>query len=429
MSIANKWFVPEDEYLASTEDYAMVGESALFVKNHLIDNPAQRLANHLSGISDPNFHDIIYHGLHDGDLYRSRGGGSLSPQLVYTDVDRDSEEHQRLVKDAAIEGLTDEDSSVIKEESKKLTEFMHKHCPGCLDGVEDLSEFECEELNAALEDGKEDNGEQQKGPSGYMSEMMIEYVLQLEKEEDRRQALTVISGQGRRRNPRPVLLLLNIIYKVSEGGQKGWLIGYDFYANNIIIKPFQAKDGTQHPLAEKWDVELPEDGVSWKGRPTEFIYNKLFPLNDEIVKNKKSNAAKETPNETYGFKLLAYYLIGDWLRSNWDAIMSIKPTEGETPLKREVQYEVSRCCGTFEMETEKVPFPHCPEASDEGSICSRPALKYMETLLEDYEMDVREQALEAKKAGKEDVAQNVAKLYGNLLEQLRSFNMNPEKPL
>ncbi|KAL8837193.1 MAG: hypothetical protein Q9176_005824 [Flavoplaca citrina] len=429
MSTASKWFVPEDEYLASTEDYAMIGESALFVKNHLIDNPAQRLASLLSGISDPNFHDIIYHRLHDGDPYRSRGGAIIGPQLVYADVDRDSEEHQRLVKDAAIEGLTDEDSSVIKEESKKLTEFMHKHCPGCLDGVEDLSEFECEELNAALEDGKEDNGEQQKGPSGYMSEMMIEYVLQLEKEEDRRQALTVISGQGRRRNPRPVLLLLNIIYKVSEGGQKGWLIGYDFYANNIIIKPFQAKDGTQHPLAEKWDVELPEDGVSWKGRPTEFIYNKLFPLNDEIVKNKKSNAAKETPNETYGFKLLAYYLIGDWLRSNWDAIMSIKPTEGETPLKREVQYEVSRCCGTFEMETEKVPFPHCPEASDEGSICSRPALKYMETLLEDYEMDVREQALEAKKAGKEDVAQNVAKLYGNLLEQLRSFNMNPEKPL
>ncbi|KAL8880110.1 MAG: hypothetical protein Q9192_008090, partial [Flavoplaca navasiana] len=79
--------------------------------------------------------------------------------------------------------------------------------------------------------------------------------------------------------------------------------------------------------------------------------------------------------------------------------------------------------------TEKVPFPHCPEASEEGSIRSKPALKYMETLLEDYEMDIREQALEAKKAGKEDVAQNVAKLYGNLLEQLRSFNMNPEKPL
>ncbi|KAL9621173.1 MAG: hypothetical protein Q9204_008142 [Flavoplaca sp. TL-2023a] len=262
-----------------------------------------------------------------------------------------------------------------------------------------------------------------------MSEMMIEYVLQLEKEEDRRQALTVISGQGRRRNPRPVLLLLNIIYKVSEGGQEGWLIGYDFYANNIIIKPFQAKDGTQHPLAEKWDVELPADGVSWKGRPMEFIYNKLFQLNDEIVKNKNSDAAKETPNETYGFKLLAYYSIGDWLRLNWAAVMSIRPTEGEIPLKREVQYEVSRCCGTIEMETEKVPFPHCPEASEEGSIRSRPALKYMETLLEDYEMDVREQALEAKKAGKEDVAQNVAKLYENLLEQLRSFNMNPEKAL
>ncbi|KAL9626213.1 MAG: hypothetical protein Q9204_007488, partial [Flavoplaca sp. TL-2023a] len=166
MSTASKWFVPEDEYLASTEDYAMVGESALFVKNHLSDNAAQRLASHLSGISDPNFHDIIYHRLHDGDLYRSHGGASLGPQLVYADVDRDNEEHQRLVKAAAIEGLVDEYSSVIKEELKKLTEFMHKHCPGCLDGVEDLSEFERDELNAAFEDGKEDNGEQQKGPSG-----------------------------------------------------------------------------------------------------------------------------------------------------------------------------------------------------------------------------------------------------------------------
>ncbi|KAI4278355.1 MAG: hypothetical protein LQ337_001057 [Flavoplaca oasis] len=429
MSTASKWFVPEDEYLASTEDYAVVGESALFVKNHLIDNPAQRLASHLAGISDPNFHDILYHRLHDGDPYRSRGGAIIGPQLVYADVDRDNEEHQRLVKDAAIEGLVDEDSNDIKKASRKLTEFMHRHCPGCLDSVEGLSESEREELEAAIEKDKEDDDEQQKGPSGYMSEMMIEYVLQLEKEEDRRQALTVISGQGRRRNPRPVLLLLNIIYKVSEGGQEGWLIGYNFYANNIIIKPFQAKDGTQHPLAESWNVELPEDGVSWKGRPTEFIYDKLFPLNDEIAKNKVSDAAKETRNETYGFKLLAYYSIGDWLRLNSAAIMSIKPTEGEIPLKREVQYAVSRCCGTIEMETEKVPFPHCPEASEEGSIRSKSALKYMETLLEDYEMDVREQALEAKKAGKEDVAQNVAKLYENLLEQLRSFNMNPEKPL
>ncbi|KAL9037315.1 MAG: hypothetical protein Q9180_003787 [Flavoplaca navasiana] len=407
----------------------MVGESALFVKNHLIDNPAQRLASHLSGISNPNFHDIIYHRLHDGDIYRSRGGAMIEPLLVYADVDRDNEEHQRLAKDAAMKGLVDEDSSAIKEVSKKLTKFMHKDCPGCLDSVDDLSEFEREELNAVLEDDKEDNDEQQKGPSGYMSEMMIEYVLQLEKEEDRRQALTVISGQSRRRNPRPVLLLLNIIYKVSEGGQEGWLIGYEFYANKIIIKPFQAKDGTQHPLAEKWDVELPEDGVSWKGRPAEFIYDKLIPLKDEIDKKNDSDAAKEIPGETYGFKLLAYYFIGEWLGLNWAAMMSIKLTEGETSLKREVQYEVSHCCGTIEMETEKVPFPHCPEDSEEGSIRSKPALKYMETLLEDYEMDVREQALEAKKAGKEDVAQNVAKLYENLLEQLRSFNMNPEKPL
>lgn len=416
MSTASKWFVPTQEYLASVEDYAMVGYSALYVKNHFIDEPSTHGLDDLPTGSEPNFADVLDHPMY----YQAR--------LVYADVDRDNKDHQRACKDAVKPGFMVQESEKIKAAKKKLFEHVidHKdHCGSLASesGDEDESpeDEDMEKRLAAMGEAFE--------RSNRVTHSMIDYVLKLESEADRREVLTIISRQHRRKNPRPVLLLIGMIDKFSEGVKEGWRIGYDFYANNLMIKPYHATDVTQHPLAEKWDVELPDDGVSWKGHPAGFVTDKLLPLQEEFNQDKDNKLEKEIKNETYGFKLLAYHSITRWLRNHWKLLADIKTVDGAKPLEEVGLHDVTAIYYSIMGETEEVPFPYKAQDKEKHLVGTMPTLKHMQVLLEDYERSVRHDALEAKQAGKEDVAQNVANLYEHLLEQLRSFNLNPEKPL
>ncbi|KAI4255735.1 MAG: hypothetical protein L6R42_006591 [Xanthoria sp. 1 TBL-2021] len=390
MSTAGKWFVPADEYFGSIEDYAVVGESVLFVKNHLIDDIYYRdLDVYLPEDSEPKFIDVIDHHLYCGDLF-SELDANEGPQLLYADVDRDNKEHQQLVKDAAKAGFVEAESKDVQEAKKRMLEYLNapRHC--CPSDKHELSASEREERTAAMNKAlKSLEVEERMGSTGYIHKRMIEYF--------------------------------------TEGVKEGWLIGYDFYANNIIIKPYHAVDGTEHPLAEKWDIELPDDGVSWKGHPAEFVLDKMGQLLKEIDNNKNSDQESKLKTEIYGFKLLAYHTVTRWLLRHRDPIASVGSSEGDVPEYNAHGLRVF--CHTISEAAEKVPFPYKKQDKEKRPARPMPTFKYMQTLLEDYEGTVRQDALAAKKAGKEDVAQNVAKLYEQLLEQLRSFNLNPEKSL
>ncbi|KAL8647006.1 MAG: hypothetical protein Q9226_006614, partial [Calogaya cf. arnoldii] len=371
MSIARKWFVPDDEYLASVENYALVGTSALYVKNHFIDEPSESdLDKVVLAGSEPMFFDVLDHPI------------CYNPRLVYADVDRDNEDHERFVKEAVKAGLVVE-SKKITEEKKKLFEYVIAH------------EYDCRSLGS--ESGDEEDLLE--------DEIKIDYVLQLKSEEARRRALTILSRQHRRKSPRPVLLLIGMIDKFSEGVKEGWLLGYDFYTNNIIIKPYHAVDGSQHPVAQKWDIELPNDGA-------------------EMKKNQESNLEDMYNDETYGFKLLAYHSITRWMRDHWDLLPNIVTTDGVRSLGGVENFEIEPIYDAMIEEMQEVPFPYKLQSK-----ATLPTLKHMQVLLEDWERRVRRDAVEAKQAGEEDVAQNMAKLYEQLLGQLRSFDMGPRKPL
>ncbi|KAL8766557.1 MAG: hypothetical protein Q9209_006700 [Squamulea sp. 1 TL-2023] len=411
MSATSKWFAPANVYLAATEDYAVVGESALYIKNHLIDDPTyHNLDGFLHGGPEPRLVDMLEHPLLYGDIFRDEDG----PRLVYADVNRDNEEHQRKWKNAAKAGVLEEESDKIKEAKKKLFEDLSTHYQYCASEESDedkLPESNHEQLKASIEESHE--------RTGHVSRTMIDHVLKLKDEGDRRDVLTFLSRQHRRKSQRPVLLLIGMVEKFSEGVKEGWLIGYDFYTNNIIIKPYHAVNTTQHPLAEKWDVDVPEDGVSWKGRPAEFVIKKI---------HSRANPDKDLESadaiSSYGYQLLAYYSIARWIFIHWDAVASIEPLMGE-----DERQKLRKACETMVEQSEDVLFPYKRPEKEGAWAKPMPTFEYMQTLLEDYEMNVRFDALKAKEAGKEDVAQNVAKLYEQLLLQLQSFNANPEKPL
>ncbi|KAL8909241.1 MAG: hypothetical protein Q9171_005128 [Xanthocarpia ochracea] len=419
---ANRWFVPAEEYLAATEDYAVVGESAYFVKNHLIDDPTyfDILDGALAEDPEARLIDVLDDPLFHGDIY----GTGEGERLVYADVDRDSEEHRQLWKAAAKAGLLEEESAEIKEAKEKLFEHLSAQCHCCSDESSDEdepSESKNEERAASIKETHE--------RTGHVSSKMIDYVLKLESEQACRNVLTILSRQDRRKSQRPVMLLVGMIDKFSEGVKEGWLIGYDFYANNIIIKPYHADDRTQHPLGEKWDVDLPDDGVSWKGHPAVFAVDKLFELQTEIENNQNIEHQTDIKDESYSFKLLAYVSVGFWILKHWDAVASIKQADGTTPLKDEERRRIRAVGKAINAEAEKLPSPFSKQHQREASASSIPTMQYMQTMLEDCEMNVRRDALRAKDAGKENIAQNAAKLYEQLLGQLQSFNLDPERSL
>lgn len=55
--------------------------------------------------------------------------------------------------------------------------------------------------------------------------------------------------------------------------------------------------------------------------------------------------------------------------------------------------------------------------------------KYMQDMLEMHEGPIRHDVAKVKEAGREVAAKNAVKLYDRLLEQLRSFNLDPEKEI
>ncbi|KAL8670620.1 MAG: hypothetical protein Q9168_004851 [Polycauliona sp. 1 TL-2023] len=420
MSFAGKWFVSNDEFRASTEDYAVVGEDAVYYKNHYIDEPSNP---DLGGISpaDPMFVDLsdnpmIIDLIDHPDIY--------DPRLVYADVNRDDEAHQKIYEDVVKAGFMEEGSEKIKEIVDKLKKLRISHqgcCAGHHEDEEDAPDDQ-DDVQLPVRTMKH------QGALG-RTQSMIDDVLKLEDEEERRLALLFMSRQSRRKMTRPVMLLIGMIDKFSEGVKEGWLVGYDFYTENIIIKPYHAIDGTQHPLAEKWDIELPDDGVSWKGHPADFVANKLLPLQEQIDKPKAEKPEEEIKDDTYGFKLLAYHSLIKWMQYHFDALADINQADGTTLLKDIGFRKINEIYDSVFDEMFHIPFVHKRQDKKEAMAGSMPTLKYMQDLLEEYEYDVRLDALDAKKAGKEEVAQNVAKLYGQLLEQLRSFNLDPEKPL
>ncbi|KAL8994751.1 MAG: hypothetical protein Q9169_005361 [Polycauliona sp. 2 TL-2023] len=422
MSTASKWFVSNDEYLVSTEDYAVVGISAVSFKNRFNDDPLlPDFDNYFDpGTDEPKLASMI----NDPLLYQ--------PRLVYADVDRNEGSHQQTVKKVLEAGFYEEGSETITKPKKKLCEdiiaYQERRRSEHTEQYEGADDEDIKDRVADLE--------QTIDESNCFTQTMLDYVLQLETAEEMEKALLILSRQGRREFARPVMLLMGMIDKFSEGVKEGWLVGYNFHTDRLIIKPYHAKDGTQHPLTENWDTELPDDGVSWKGHPAEFVTDKLLPLQEEINKNKKSELEEGNKDEAYGFKLLTYYPVMVWMTYHFTALASKKQPDGTKSLQDIGLTKINDAWADVLDEMFNVPLSYKPQEKEGASAAaaaaaagSMPTLKYMQTVLEDSEADLRLDALDAMKAGKEEAAQNAAKLYGQLLDQLRSFTLDPEKPL
>ncbi|KAL8828614.1 MAG: hypothetical protein Q9170_006525 [Blastenia crenularia] len=442
MTSTEFWFASDAEYYAATEDCAVVGKPASWVKGSLHDH----------GLDYEDLNEV-YDDLDDDDgvwdddpqgfskesesalsdaltrMYRYANAMGLErdKHLLYADVT--DEDHVEISKRVAKAGFLEEENNKSKEAREKLIDHLadpQYHIPACnnLDSDDEETDEEADVPEARRKCARTNL----EHAYGRLSARIVEYIISIQDGDERREVLNIYSNQHLRKLQRPVVLLVGMLEKPPADSpnsrKEGWAIGYDFYKNIVVVKPFLF-DKNHHPLAEKWDMDHPNDGICMNGSPTAAI-GKIMQLKEDI-----HSKAHEKDPLTYTHKILVYYLLGAWLLRHWKALASGKQEyDGAAPaltIGGHKFEELSEARGLMltaarEMENPYAKTQPAPEKILEG-------FKYLQSELEHHEMSIRREAVRAKEAGNETAAKNAAKLYGQLLEQLQAFNMNPEKEL
>ena len=417
MSTAKKWFVSDREYLASVEDYAVVGRSAAQVKNLMREDDPLLDADHdddtSHGVFETNLQKVFDDPTQEDVLHLSAGH-----QLLYVDVDCKNSDHQTACRQLTEGDFLDEELEQTKQAKEKITDYLvNLHEPKNMKGEdpEEWARKNREYVVRLISWG-----------AGSMSHRLVDYVMGLKTDAERDEALRILSGQALRKSPRPVGLLISVTDDLTseEAGKKtGWVAAYLLRNDLITIKRFLA-DETHHPLSDKWSDDLPDDGICFHGRPSVFVA-KLLELR-EVLQNKQEALANP---QIFGHRLRVYFNIAQWLIKHWKALASLTQVIDERPTTDEDLTKIKIMLNTIYDLSSSIKFSYAIPKAPAGQLKAIREFEKMQVAMETQEDFIREEAIRFKEVGQEIAAQNTANLYGEMLEKLQRFNMDPEKPL
>ena len=385
---AERWFVPDEDYYFLSEDYALVNRSSNWIQVFLdrIDKVKEVRVS-----SYDNFYQYMRYSPR-WFLETTNGKGIL----IYADVDQARPEHKAMVYDLnAQKPWLEEAEKHTEEASKSLIEFAKSTL---LHSALDLEILTEEDVKAEMLYSIQKMG---------FPDELVDYLIKLEDTRIKAETLRILSGQKRYRKPRPVMILVKML---DNGDAGGWVIGYDFVQNLIIIKSFDSKHG-QHPLGEAWFEKPTRDDIYTSANPHDFATTLV------------SEFGSEPTGDRRGFALVMSYLAGKWIRDH----------AKELKLPEELRTGLQKALSAMKMELKNEVFP----GSDEGSEVPEPVKRNVVQrewvaqrlkILEDEDA-LRDVALEAKESGFETSAHNLAKYFERTVKELGQLARNPEAPL
>ncbi|KAL8652265.1 MAG: hypothetical protein Q9210_002783 [Variospora velana] len=411
------WFGPDEEFFAAIEDYALVGKTATWVREELQEKE-DILDDKFGYDSDCyddeervrerklTFKDVIWGWVpfgHNFSMLRDM-------QLLYGDVDHKNPAHKDLNIRIAKEGLFEEESEKSKEARKKLISHITN-----ISGENHGKNLDVDEHLGYRTEIRENQEVETFMSRDGISPKIVDYIIGLEEEGDREAILSVLSNQHLRKTQRQLLLLVDVVTSgpVTATGRTGWAIAYNFHEKRVIIKPC-VFDKAHHPLAEKWDVELPNDRMCFSGHPSALV-DKLLQLHADI----KGNEHEKDPLK-YGFRMLVYHAVGSWLVRHWKSLGGMPEKHGNAALTDEKLSQSKEALTAIIEAAGCIDFPEAREETRPRRPSER--FLFLQNDLEDCEEGYREEALRAKASGKEDLATRMAELYSSVLEQLHAFN-------
>lgn len=397
-STADRWFGPEFDL--SIDDYALVGQSAISVREALLetDNAVHRI----SLDPDATFmteYDFLNRIPRPDSMARCYDFG-VHGRLVYADVDDQDPAHKEKINELA-------KMIPIEEESEKTTEIKNELVNLYSDvGYSQLSQDERERWTLKDID--------LLSRQGLLEERIFSHILAAKSVEEKEEILNFMSGQTKNPAKRPVLSLVNMIdskQTTDVGETEGWVTGYDFIKDLLVIKPFVSKEDN-HPLGAKWHGDVAQDGVSFSGTPQDFA--KAY-----VELGKSVDAG----NSVDGFKMLVHTFAARWIDHFGTAFVTVYGKEFYADL-----LAVKEATGKIKKAMEEIKFPVVQKNTKRHGFEFEPFF-WMLSMIELEESIIRDAAADASNRGDEKIARNAAKLYESIHKQIEAFIENPSTDL
>ncbi|MCJ1364580.1 hypothetical protein MMC16_003693 [Acarospora aff. strigata] len=417
---ATRWLVDTDDFSINHTDYALPDRDSAVINQELRS-------------WDFRHYDLLpwtylgYAITSDGlPCYPS----AIQGALLYADV-TGTPEHKQLVKELRLQNRLSADAKELakQQQPRMRDKLVPLFKPQWLRIVE--APEEKEKLHEADADDKRMRHViQDHGP--HLHPETVRFILGCQTVEEKTDVLNLFSGEGHVKHPRPTLMIVDMFddaKAVRCGQSSGYVIAYDFLSNQIVIKHWNSSLD-HHPFEDSWFATPQSDGVSYMGSPKD--------LWSAIVTRK--GLVKGSP--TYGFGLLTRYLAGCWMSKYFDVLGFAMATTKDQP-----HHEQGACADTHEndelpavlstyaaeLNTLDVPgVKRDGEGQKQRTNYRQPKsitqIVYGEVLdyVERWEVELQEFAFTERKAGKEKIADNLARFYDGVSRAAKTLLLDPE---
>lgn len=451
---ALRWLASDQEFYASLKDYAVVSEASAFV---------QHAKTHTdTGCNRRRFLQATFaYVLRELDRKPSYSFATEG-HLVYADVDSDNPEHIKdIYSRAKEEQVVSAESDDVKYARKRLIQhLMARYNAG--QPARNASRYK-ERAKARLRQMQE---------AGVINDVVIDYIVAAKTEAAKTGLLNIMSGQTEEKFQRPVLVLIGMIddmQTLEVGVSKGWVIGYEFVKNLLIIKPFISTPD-QHPLGGSWFASVQdEDGILYSGPPANFAGKYVHDAQNQHNPETAVEASGPSASFAAAFKTLVHTVAANWILSHGPKLFDHADTTNKVPNRNALKtalrtnftklktiifpvkekanqsslpvslstlslYSASDAASDagIRTPTEAVtdaivdPVTEIPAKEEADIIGERVvnfrAFRTIQRILEDDEKFLRDAAINAKAKGDDDTAERAAALFENVLGLLKDFN-------
>ena len=387
-STAKRWFSSNHEYFTLTEDYALVRRSAALVEAQLasVDYCVETRAD---ALAFETYDDFDF----NRPQYFSTGLHLSAGLLIYADVNAKDPNHKKQLYEveAKIPRL-EERPSKLTAATKALVQALRKTRNPRFHVVDD--DHIVGRIQSDIQEGE-----------GFVRDDVIRSIIELQDKSLAMDVLTVLSCQGCCKNPRPVMLLIDMVHdptSTAERPRKGLAIAYSFAEDKIIIKSFDCTRA-EHPLGQSWSVKESEDGF--------YI--------SESVANFLDNLTTASTEDQNPLHLIAERIAGVWIKVNHEA----------WKLSEEKMSKLDASLKSMHKTLRETPFPKLERATPPAH---EETTNELRGFLEDFrlsEVELRTIAIHAKQASLAARANSIAKFYEAFEKALVELVDNPEEEL
>ncbi|MCJ1468651.1 hypothetical protein MMC07_007280 [Pseudocyphellaria aurata] len=407
---ADRWFVPDQVYKKLISDYAVVAKSTSVVREQILStNESPHISNALDSFMSE--YDRVY----GEPCYEFDVDG----RLVYADVDDEDPAHKERIYKWAKE-------IPIEQESEKTIAAKKKILDAWVEGFLTEGIGREEWTREGLEQYAKHNLKLLTSWGVLSYPQLVSEILKAKSLESKKEILAVMSDQIGRPTKRPVMLLIKMIdskQTTKIGETEGWVIGYDFIKELLVIKPFFSREISRplryhreisHPLGGKWHGEVAQDGVSFSGTLQEFVKAYI-----ELGKAVDAGSPIDADSQDDRFKMLVHTVAAQWIRE-FGALEAVYGSDFHDDL-----LAINDATKKIDKAMVNIKFPVVEKNdSDAGQ-----PFESILGIVQSEEANLRNFAIAAREKGEEKIAQNTAKLYDRIEKLLKAFNDNPSTDL